>query len=245
MSSPPFFWSRLAGVGISLFLAAVPVAGIFQDGFETGDTSRWTVPAACPAFTSQQQEFSPVQTAASGLPASSELLTWSRPAATWTYLVPFSGTPGQPASHEGVDYVHSSAAVPSVPILAAADGQVAYVRLGCPQSSMFNQNLFLRECGAGWGNHVVILHGWGIFTRYAHLAPNSVSVEVGQRVFRGQQIAEMGNTGRSDVRHLHFELGWRSTPFDPCVPAQSFGRVHDPELLDWSPAAAEDGSEPH
>jgi murein DD-endopeptidase MepM/ murein hydrolase activator NlpD len=216
---------------------------IFEDGFETADTSRWTVPAACPAFHSQQQEFSPVQTAASGLPEIASTLTWQRPAAAWIYLVPFSGTPGQPASHEGVDYVHSLASVPEVPIVAAADGQVVYVRTGCPQSSLFGQNLFLRECGAGWGNHVVLLHGFGLYTRYAHLAPNSISVVAGERVVRGQAIGLMGNSGRSDVRHLHFELGTRMTPFDPCTASQSFSRVFDSELLSLVSALDEEAEQ--
>ena len=70
---------------------------------------------------------------------------------------------------------------------------------------MFCHNTSLRECGSGWGNHVVIYHGRGIYTRSAHLKPGSVAVKVGDQVSQGQQIASMGNSGRSELRHLHFE----------------------------------------
>jgi len=217
--------------------AAADGDAVFSDGFESADTSRWGASAACPAYASSEQEFSPIQIAAAGQPPVSSSLTWSRPA-SWTYLGAFAGTPGLPASHEGTDYVHDDPLVSSVPILAAADGQVVYVRLGCPQSATFSPNTQLRECGAGWGNHVAILHGQGMHTRYAHLAPGSVTVVAGQHVVRGEPIAAMGNSGRSDVRHLHFELGTETAPLDPCAAAQSFDFVFDPEGLEWSPLEA-------
>ncbi len=178
------------------------------------------------------EEFAPVQIAGAGLPAGADALSWSRPAA-YTYLGAFSGSPGSPASHEGVDYVHDNFSVASVPISAAADGEVVYVRLGCPQSSEQSNNTALRECGSGWGNHVVVDHGGGIVTRYAHLKPSATIALVGDWVSRGQQLSLMGNSGRSDVRHLHFELGRITAPLDPCEPAQSFAQVFDSELLSF------------
>lgn len=188
----------------------------------------------CPAYVSAEEEFAPIQTAAAGLPSGTQTLPWRFPC-HWIYTVAFSGTPGYPADHEGVDYVFADAGMAQVDISAASTGVVVYVRLGCPQSHEFTPNQSLRECGAGWGNHVVIDHGNGIFTRYAHLKPDSTLVRVGDRVWPGQVLALMGNSGRSQLRHLHFELGFWSQSFDSCAPAQSMDQVHDPQLLPLMP----------
>lgn len=58
--------------------------------------------------------------------------------------------------------------------------------------------------GPAYGNAVVIKHGNGTFSQYAHLA--KVSVKVGQVVKTGQRIALSGNTGNSSGPHLHFEI---------------------------------------
>lgn len=56
----------------------------------------------------------------------------------------------------------------------------------------------------GYGYHIVIDHGNGYQTLYAHL--NSIYVNVGDNVAQGQQIGEMGNTGNATGPHLHFEI---------------------------------------
>lgn len=183
---------------------------------------------AVPFHSTTLQEASPVQTAAAGFPNN---LTWSMQEvpSIMTYKVAFAGKPGNKASHEGVDFVHTNSAVPHVPVIAAADGTVAYVRTGCPQSAMFGKNASLREAGAGWGNHVVLYHGNGIYTRYAHLAPNSIKAKIGDRMTAGDVIGEMGNTGRSETRHLHFEIGYKASYFVAGKPSQSFDLVLNPE----------------
>jgi murein DD-endopeptidase MepM/ murein hydrolase activator NlpD len=187
----------------------------------------------CPSYESDEEEYAPIQTAGSGIPAGCAGLTWERPA-DQTYYVAFSGTPGSPASHEGVDYVHDNASVVNVSVSAAAEGEVVYVRTGCPQSAEFSHNYSLRECGAGWGNHVVIHHGGGIYTRYAHLKPATTLVQAGDWTDAGGQLALMGNSGRSELRHLHFELGTMTAQFDPCEAAQSMDYVYDSQDLAWT-----------
>jgi murein DD-endopeptidase MepM/ murein hydrolase activator NlpD len=184
----------------------------------------------CKDRVSQEQEFAPVQQAEAGAPVGSDQLTWVPPA-TALYIAPFSGAPGSPAGHEGIDYVHTDPQIAHVPVVSAAEGRVVYVRDGCPQSRMFGANRQLRECGAGWGNHVVVDHGEGLLTRYAHLAPESIPARVGDRIAAGDRLGEMGNTGRSDTRHLHFEVGVTAQDLDACAPAQSFDWVYNPATL--------------
>ncbi len=93
---------------------------------------------------------------------------------------PFTGTL---ARHEGLDFT----AMSGTPILAAADGVVT--RSGWEDS---------------YGNIVEVTHAEGFMTRYAHISKRRV-VE-GQRVKRGQHIADVGSTGRSTGPHLHYEV---------------------------------------
>ena len=64
-----------------------------------------------------------------------------------------------------------------------------------------------------YGNMLVIDHGHGMITRYAHL--DTILKEVGDRVRRGDRVALMGNTGRSTGPHLHYEVRLNGVPVDP------------------------------
>lgn len=179
------------------------------------------------SYKSQEQESTAVQIVGTNPPKLSRAV---RPTVA-SYIGGFSGSPGKPASHEGSDYVNNNQQTTDVLVVSVLAGQVVYVRYGCPQSAVFTRNTTLRECGAGWGNHVVVHHGDGVYTRYAHLKPASIKVSVGDSLEQGAIIALMGNSGRSEIRHLHFELGTKTTPFIDQKPSQNFDYIYNPEIL--------------
>ncbi len=94
--------------------------------------------------------------------------------------------------HNGLDI----AVVTGTPVKAAADGKVTY-----------------SGDNGGYGIMVIIDHGNGVETRYAHHSRNAV--KVGQSVKRGEVIAYSGNTGNSTGPHLHFEIRYNGNPVDP------------------------------
>jgi murein DD-endopeptidase MepM/ murein hydrolase activator NlpD len=65
----------------------------------------------------------------------------------------------------------------------------------------------------GYGNVVIVDHGFGYKTMYAHL--QEIDVRVGQRVTRGEIIAASGSTGKSTSPHLHYEVWKSNKPIDP------------------------------
>ena len=94
--------------------------------------------------------------------------------------------------HEGIDI----AAASGTPIHAAASGTVIHAGwLG------------------GYGNLVVLDHGNGLATAYAHAS--AILVGVGQQVSQGETISLVGSTGRSSGPHLHFEVRVNGTAVDP------------------------------
>ena len=100
-------------------------------------------------------------------------------------------------NHKGIDM----AAPHGVSILSAESGTVIKVSNTC--SHDYPKTVATKcSCGGGYGNYVMINHGNGMVTIYAHMA--SISVSTGQTVSAGQQIGTVGSTGYSTGNHLHF-----------------------------------------
>ncbi|OEU50303.1 MAG: hypothetical protein BA871_10875 [Desulfuromonadales bacterium C00003096] len=104
-------------------------------------------------------------------------------------LSPFTG---RRKLHHGYDI----AARTGTPVLATANGVVSKV------ASL-----------SDYGKIVVLDHGYGYQTYYAH--NSKILVKVGQRVQRGEKIAAVGNTGRSTGSHLHYEVRLNGVPVNP------------------------------
>lgn len=101
--------------------------------------------------------------------------------------------------HDGLDI----SARPNTPVFASDQGIVSLVTID-PD---------------GYGHYLVINHGPGTQTLYAHVSAYSIRVKQGQSVAKGQQIAGVGNTGRVRGQrggyHLHFEVRVNGTPRNP------------------------------
>lgn len=76
-------------------------------------------------------------------------------------------------------------------------------------------NGFVSDIGNDYahGKFLIISHGFGMTTRYSHL--NKTLVKVGQKVKRGDKIAEVGTTGKTTGPHLHYEVKLNSIPVNP------------------------------
>lgn len=90
---------------------------------------------------------------------------------------------GERVMHEGLDI----AANVGTAIHAPADGTVVFAGVE-----------------GGYGHVLVLDHGYGLKTRYGHLS--RIDVKVGDKIHRGQQMAAVGNEGRSTGPHLHYEV---------------------------------------
>ena len=66
---------------------------------------------------------------------------------------------------------------------------------------------------SGYGNHIIVNHGFGYKTLYAHM--DKFSVKPGQKVKRGDIIGTVGNTGTSTAPHLHYEVRIKDKPVNP------------------------------
>jgi murein DD-endopeptidase MepM/ murein hydrolase activator NlpD len=86
-------------------------------------------------------------------------------------------------------------------------------RLGSPVRSTADGVVVVSGRVYGYGKVVEVDHGYGLVTRYGHNSKHLV--KVGDRVKRGQIVAEVGNTGRSTGPHLHYEVLLHGVPVNP------------------------------
>ena len=98
-----------------------------------------------------------------------------------------------PKFHAGIDFTASS----GTPIHATGDGMVVKVE----------------RARGGYGNSIVIDHGFSYQTLYAHMS--KIIVQRGQIVKRGQLVGLVGNTGKSTAPHVHYEVYKNGKPVDP------------------------------
>lgn len=91
-------------------------------------------------------------------------------------------------------------------LLAAGDGRIAALEGGRPDDRHFDESELPRNRMALFGNYLVIDHGRGEYSLYAHLQQGSVRVKVGDRVQRGDVVARLGASGSAMFPHLHYEL---------------------------------------
>ena len=99
----------------------------------------------------------------------------------------------EPDFHRGVDF----AAMEGSAVIASADGKVVYTGYD----------------DEGFGNLIILDHGYGVRTYYAHLA--EIYVQQGQNIKKGGKIAGVGSTGKSTGPHLHYEVRIFGVPVNP------------------------------
>jgi len=106
-------------------------------------------------------------------------------------------------SHGALD-ISGSSVYASANIIATKGGIVVYP-YSSSQTGYGDGYLGCRD-GGGYGNYVIIEHGDGIYSLYAHMYANSITVFAGDVVEQGQVIGKMGTSGNSTGPHLHFEI---------------------------------------
>ncbi|OSC76555.1 hypothetical protein B5180_01860 [Streptomyces sp. BF-3] len=138
---------------------------------------------------------------------------WAKPVNA-AYGTPFGkkGSMWSSGAHTGLDF---PAAVGTA-VKAVADGKVAMAKSGGP-----------------YGNHIMLNHGGGLTSLYAHL--NSILTTVGDSVKRGQKIGTVGSTGNSSGPHLHLEARVNGRAVDPMTYLSGGGGAGGKGVERWRP----------
>jgi murein DD-endopeptidase MepM/ murein hydrolase activator NlpD len=111
-------------------------------------------------------------------------------------------------NHGAIDIAGSG--IMGASVVAAASGTVIATNSSCSHNWGKSGSC---GCGGGYGNYIIIDHGNGKSTLYAHLT--SLNVSTGQSVSQGQTIGYVGSTGYSTGPHLHFECRLNNVKYNP------------------------------
>lgn len=111
-------------------------------------------------------------------------------------------------------------------VLAVADASVAAVRDDVAEPALVSDDNPPVPIGDASGNYVALALADGRYALYEHLKPGSLKVRPGERVHRGDAIAELGYTGQSTGPHLHFHLADAALPLAAEGVPYAFERWH-------------------
>ncbi|MFE4670419.1 M23 family metallopeptidase [Streptomyces sp. NPDC056716] len=201
-----------AGVAVAAELssapAKAPTAAPAAAPAAKAPAAKAEAPAKAPAKAPEKAQAAPKAAAASAPKAKSAAVpSWVKPVKQYTKTASFAQNGARwAATHSGQDF-----AVPTGTQVYAAHGGTVVKAGGNGAGD-----------GPAYGNAIVIKHGSGTYSQYAHLS--QVNVKVGQIVKTGQKIALSGNTGNSSGPHLHFEIR-QSANYGSAIDPVSFLRA--------------------
>jgi len=122
----------------------------------------------------------------------------------------------QPVSNKELKHTASGYGMRIDPIYKTAkfhEGMDFSANIGTPIYATGNGTVTKAGWQSGYGKVVIINHGYGYETLYAHM--NDIDVRVGQKVIRGEVIGKVGNTGKSTGPHLHYEVHVKGKVVNP------------------------------
>ncbi|MZD58574.1 M23 family metallopeptidase [Streptomyces sp. SID5606] len=180
-----------AGLGASVALGAGVAAATGTTAASTSSTAASAVEAqaAAQAKAAKAEQAGAKKATAKKTATKKKAASWVDPVKKYKLSASFAQNGGMWAhKHSGQDF-----AVPIGTNVVAAHGGTVVKAGGNGAGD-----------GPAYGNAIVVKHGNGTYSQYAHLS--KVNVKIGQVVKTGQSIAKSGNTGNSSGPHLHFEI---------------------------------------
>ena len=124
----------------------------------------------------------------------------------WKHAWDFEITDDRGLTYSGIGNLCEDYYCYSKPVIAPADGWVEEVVNNVEENQIGQINV-----EQNWGNAIVVRHADSLFSKFSHLKKGSVKVSSGDYVKKGDILALCGNSGRSPVPHLHFQI--QATPY--------------------------------